>query len=132
MKSVLLGMSGGVDSSVSAIILKEAGYNVIGVTMELIPNDGKASNDAKIVCDKLEIKHYVLDLKDLFKEKVINTFIEEYKNCNTPNPCIYCNKYLKFRAMYEFAKSIGVDYIATGHYARVEYSKEYGKNVIKK
>ena len=132
MKSVLLGMSGGVDSSVSAIILKEAGYNVIGVTMELIPNDGKALNDAKIVCDKLEIKHYVLDLKDLFKEKVINTFIEEYKNCNTPNPCIYCNKYLKFRAMYEFAKSLGVDYIATGHYARVEYSKEYGKNVIKK
>ena len=132
MKSVVLGMSGGVDSSVSAIILKESGYNVIGVTMELIPNDGKASNDAKAICEKLGIEHHVIDLKSMFKDRVINKFIEEYQNCKTPNPCIYCNKYLKFGAMYEFAKSIGAEYIATGHYAKVEYSKKYGKKIIKK
>lgn len=132
MKSVVLGMSGGVDSSVSAILLKEQGYNVYGVTMELIANDGSAVRDAKAVCDKLGIEHYVLDLKDIFKEKVIDVFIDEYQKCRTPNPCIYCNRYLKFGAMYEFAKSIGADYVATGHYAKVEYSEKYGKNVIKK
>lgn len=132
MKSVVLGMSGGVDSSVSAILLKEQGYKVYGVTMELIVNDGSAVRDAKAVCDKLGIEHYVLDLKDIFKEKVIDVFIDEYQKCRTPNPCIYCNRYLKFGAMYEFAKSIGADYVATGHYAKVEYSEKYGKNVIKK
>lgn len=132
MKSVVLGMSGGVDSSVSAILLKEQGYNVYGVTMELIANDGSAVRDAKAVCDKLGIEHYVLDLKDIFKEKVIDVFIDEYQKCRTPNPCIYCNRYLKFGAMYEFAKSVGADYVATGHYAKVEYSEKYGKNVIKK
>lgn len=132
MKSVVLGMSGGVDSSVSAILLKEQGYKVYGVTMELIANDGSAVRDAKAVCDKLGIEHYVLDLKDIFKEKVIDVFIDEYQKCRTPNPCIYCNRYLKFGAMYEFAKSVGADYVATGHYAKVEYSEKYGKNVIKK
>ncbi len=132
MKSVVLGMSGGVDSSVSAILLKEQGYKVYGVTMKLIANDGSAVRDAKAVCDKLGIEHYVLDLKDIFKEKVIDVFIDEYQKCRTPNPCIYCNRYLKFGAMYEFAKSIGADYVATGHYAKVEYSEKYGKNVIKK
>lgn len=132
MESVVVGMSGGVDSSVSAILLKEAGYKVIGVTMELIPSDSSGINDAKEVCNKLGIEHYVIDLKDIFKERVIKKFIEEYQNCKTPNPCIYCNKYLKFGAMYDFAKKIGANYIATGHYAKVEYSPKYGKKVIRK
>ncbi len=132
MKSVVLGMSGGVDSSVSAILLQEQGYKVIGVTMELIANGGKNSRDAKSVCDKLGIEHHVLHLEDIFKEKVIDKFMEEYQNCRTPNPCIYCNRFLKFGAMYEFAKKIGAEYVATGHYAKVEYSKKYKKNVIMK
>lgn len=132
MKSVVLGMSGGVDSSVSAILLKEQGYKVYGVTMVLVENDGSAARDAKAVCDKLGIEHHVLDLKDVFKEKVMNKFVDEYQECRTPNPCIYCNRYLKFGKMYEFAKSIGADYIATGHYAKLEYSPKYGKNVIEK
>lgn len=132
MKSVLLGMSGGVDSSVSAILLQKQGYKVYGVTMEFIQGDGTAAKDAKIVCDKLGIEHYILDLKDIFKEKIIDNFISEYQNCRTPNPCINCNRYLKFSAMYEFAKKIGAEYISTGHYAKVEYSEEFGKNVIKK
>lgn len=133
MKSVLLGMSGGVDSSVSAVLLQEQGYKVYGVTMKLFEKDGDTSvEDAKKVCDKLGIEHHVLDFQDEFKKQVIDNFIEAYQNCETPNPCIKCNRHLKFGAMYEFAKNLGIDYIATGHYAKVEYSEEYNKYVIKK
>ena len=136
MKSVLLGMSGGVDSSVSAILLKEAGYKVVGITMSLFES-GSCCNlgsivDAKAVCKKLGIEHYTLDFQKEFKENVINKFIEEYQNCRTPNPCIDCNRYLKFSAMYEFAKEHNIDYIATGHYAKVVFSEEYNRYVIKK
>ena len=136
MKSVLLGMSGGVDSSVSAILLKEAGYKVVGLTMCLFGN-GSCCNmqsilDAKAVCKKLGIEHYTLDFQKEFKENVIDKFIEEYQNCRTPNPCIDCNRYLKFGAMYEFAKEHNIDYIATGHYAKVVYSEEYNRYVITK
>ena len=136
MKSVLLGMSGGVDSSVSAILLKEAGYKVVGITMSLFES-GSCCNlgsilDAKAVCKKLGIEHYTLDFQKEFKENVIDKFIEEYQNCRTPNPCIDCNRYLKFGAMYEFAKEHNIDYIATGHYAKVVYSEEYKRYVIVK
>lgn len=136
MKKVLLGMSGGVDSSVAAILLQEAGYEVIGATMRLW-DDGKCGNkkteeDAKQVCDKLQISHYVIDLKQEFKECVIRNFIEEYKKCNTPNPCIECNKYLKFGLMEKRAEELGCDYIATGHYAKIEYSEKYKQYVLKK
>ena len=136
MKSVLLGMSGGVDSSVSAILLKEAGYKVVGITMSLFES-GSCCNlgsiiDAKAVCKKLGIEHYTLDFQKEFKENVINKFIEEYQNCRTPNPCIDCNRYLKFGAMYEFAKEHNIDYIATGHYAKVVFSEEYNRYVIRK
>ena len=135
-KRVLLGMSGGVDSSVSAILLKEQGYEVTGVTMNLC-SDSNCCNlnsmlDAKNVCKKIGINHYIVDYKDLFKEKVINNFISEYKKCRTPNPCIQCNKYLKFGEIYKKAQELGIDYIATGHYARIEYSKKYKRNVLKK
>lgn len=131
-KKVLLGMSGGVDSGVSAILLKENGYNVVGLTMSLWGNQSNNSEDAKKICDYLKIEHYTQDLKKEFNEHVIQDFICKYADCKTPNPCIECNKYLKFGAMYEKAKSLGCNYIATGHYAKTEYSQKYNRWVIKK
>ena len=136
---VLLGMSGGVDSSVAAIILKEQGYEVIGVTMNLLDSDinGTCCNisstlDAKRVCNYLNIPHYTLNFKELFKKHVIDNFLSEYTNCRTPNPCIECNKYLKFGAMYQKALELDCSYIATGHYAKIEYDAKYNKKVLKK
>lgn len=138
-KRILLGMSGGVDSSVSAIPLKEQGYEVIGITMKLFEGEieGSCCNisstmDAKRVCDYLQIPHYTLNFKDEFKKYVIDDFINCYANCKTPNPCIECNKYLKFGSMYQKAQELKCDYIATGHYAKIEYSEEYKQNVLKK
>ena len=132
-KRVLLGMSGGVDSSVSAILLQNQGYEVVGITMNLHnENDDDFSSDAKNVCDKLGIEHYTCDYREYFNEKVIDNFVCQYKNCNTPNPCIECNKYLKFGAMYEKAKELNCEYIATGHYAITEFDGRYNKVVLKK
>ena len=154
-KKVLLGMSGGVDSSVSAILLKQQGYEVIGATMRLweapiakennnLKNEvnilqddapekvSDAINDAKKVCENLGIEHHVIDLRDEFKEKVINNFICTYMCAKTPNPCVECNKFMKFKAFYEFAQKLGCDYIATGHYAKIQYSEKYNQYVLKK
>ncbi len=139
-KRVLLGMSGGVDSSVSAILLKEQGYDVIGITMKLWENDEEESTccsvssarDAKRVCDILEIPHYTLNLKKEFQKYVIDDFICNYANCRTPNPCIECNKFLKFGVMYQKARELDCDYIATGHYAKIVYDKIYKRYVLKK
>ena len=132
-------MSGGVDSSVSAILLKNQGYDVIGITMKLYEQelDGSCCNtsstlDAKRVCDYLDIPQYTLNFKEKFKKYVIDDFINCYANCKTPNPCIECNKYMKFGSMYEKAKELGCEYIATGHYAKTEYSEKYGRWVLKK
>ena len=139
-KKVLLGMSGGVDSSVSAILLKEKGYEVIGATMKLWTGDTKKNKeknektieDAKKVCNKLGIKHYVFDAQKEFKKCVIDNFITQYQNAETPNPCIECNKYIKYGYFYEKAKELDCEYIATGHYAKIEYSKKYKQYVLKK
>ena len=133
MKKVLLGMSGGVDSSVSAIILKKQGYEVIGLTMLLCEDEqSTAIKDAKKVCEKLNIEHHVVDLRKEFKKNVVDNFVCSYMCAKTPNPCVECNKYMKFGAFYKIAQELGCEYIATGHYARIKYSEKYAQAVLAK
>lgn len=135
-KKVLLGMSGGVDSSVSALLLKKEGYDVIGTTLELFVGSSCCNVntylDAKNVCKAIGIPHFTYDYKEDFKKYVIQDFMDCYANCKTPNPCIECNKYMKFGVMWEKAKELGCNYIATGHYAKTEYSELYKRWVLKK
>lgn len=124
-KTVAIGMSGGVDSSVAACLLKDKGYNVIGVTLELLDNEEtkKSIEDAKAICKKIDIKHYVCDLKEEFKEEIVQNFITAYKQGKTPNPCVLCNRLFKFGLFYKKALELGADYISTGHYARVKNNR---------
>ncbi|MBO4957123.1 MAG: tRNA 2-thiouridine(34) synthase MnmA [Rickettsiales bacterium] len=123
MKTVLVGMSGGVDSSVSAIKLLKEGYNVVGATLSMGRGcDISAIVDAKIVCEKLGIEHHVIDVSYNFKNKVIDYFVNSYLNGETPNPCSVCNRTVKFQEMINFMKKISADYIATGHYAKIIYN----------
>ncbi len=120
-EKILVGMSGGVDSSAAALILKNKGYAVSGVTLTLTDIDNSRDiADAKAVCNTLGIEHIVLDLRKEFREFVISDFINEYKAGRTPNPCIVCNKNIKFGLMLEKAIELGFDKIATGHYAQVK------------
>lgn len=131
-KKVVLGMSGGVDSSVAAYILQQEGYEVIGITMTVIPHDDiydereggccsvSSVYDAKDVAMDLGIPHYVMNFKDVFERKVIDYFIEEYLEGRTPNPCVACNKFIKFDEFLKKAKGLGADFVATGHYATIE------------
>jgi tRNA (5-methylaminomethyl-2-thiouridylate)-methyltransferase len=142
---VVVGMSGGVDSSVAAALLKDQGYEVIGVTMQIWPDLGEeeqsveggccslsAVSDARRVCDRLGIRYYVMNFKEIFDQKVIKYFINDYLHGNTPNPCIACNKYIKFDELLRRAQNIGADYVATGHYASVVYDEDFGRYLLKR
>lgn len=131
-KKVLLGMSGGVDSSTSAILLQKQGYEVIGLTMLLCKENEEMIKDAKKVCEQLQIEHQILDVRDAFQKRVVQNFVQCYAECKTPNPCVECNQYIKFGAFYQKALELQCDYIATGHYAKVEYSEKYQQLVLKK
>lgn len=132
-KTVVVGLSGGVDSSVAAYLLKEQGYDVIGVTMQIwqeedsctVEENGgccglSAVEDARRVAQKLDIPYYVMNFRKEFQEQVIDYFTREYLEGRTPNPCIACNRYVKWESLLKRSLEIGADYIATGHYARVE------------
>ncbi len=117
-EKVVIGMSGGVDSSAAALILKENGYDVTGVMLRLTDNDGTAEKDAERVAKEIGIDFVTVDLREKFRNDVIGYFINEYLKGATPNPCVMCNKMIKFGAMWDIARSMGIGKIATGHYVK--------------
>lgn len=143
-KTVVVGMSGGVDSSVAAYLLKEQGYDVIGVTMQIWQDESESAkenkggccglsavDDARRVAAQLDIPYYVMNFKKEFQKNVIDYFVAEYKRGRTPNPCIACNRYVKWESLLTRSLQIGADYIATGHYARISEYKD-GRLSIRK
>lgn len=140
-KTVLVAMSGGVDSSVAAYLLKEEGYHLIGVTMKTWGYDNIPQKDsgccsletiynARNIADSLGFHHYTLDFTEKFNEIVISNFIDEYMQGHTPNPCVLCNKAIKWGALLEKAESLGADFIATGHYAKIKYNDSNSRYYI--
>ena len=135
---IICGMSGGVDSSATAALLLEQGYDVIGITLKLWPQDcvnraedkccgPQAVTDARAVCHKLGIPYYLIDESAEFQKHVIQYFADEYKAGRTPNPCVMCNQNLKFGRLIDRADQLGAQFIATGHFARVELSSDAGR-----
>ena len=136
-KKALIGMSGGVDSSVAAFLTQQNGYNCIGATMRLYDKSaacGAADDaaDARAVADKLKIPHHILSFQDRFEETVIRYFISCYEQGLTPNPCIQCNRYLKFGHMLSAARDLGCDYVVSGHYARIRQDENTGRYLLYK
>ena len=142
MSKALIAMSGGVDSSVAALLMKNAGYECVGVTMKLHDSAGEYSEkacctasdaeDARSVCVRLGMPYYVFNFTADFSRDVIDKFVRSYEIGETPNPCIDCNRYLKFDRLYKRAKELGCEYITTGHYARVEFDEKSGLYQLKK
>lgn len=129
-RSVLIAMSGGVDSAVAALLARDAGYRVVGITMKNycygdadVPDRSccsvEAIHDARRECDRLGIPHRIVDVEDFFAGEVIDNFLSEYENARTPNPCVRCNSIVRFQTLIDYADKLGIDYVATGHYARV-------------
>ena len=143
-KKALIAMSGGVDSSVAACLMKQQGYTCMGVTMKLYDNEEigvssektcctlKDVEDARFVAQALDMPYYVLNFKDKFEEEVIQRFVDTYIEGGTPNPCIDCNHRIKFRALMRRMEELGYDYVVTGHYARISYDETSGKYILKK
>jgi tRNA-specific 2-thiouridylase len=134
MSKIFVGMSGGVDSTMAAALLKEKGHEVVGLTLKLWDEASRCCNyddimDAKQAAYKLGIKHYVLNMKKQFRKKVVDYFISDYIGGRTPNPCVICNEEVKFRALLDKMKEHGFDYVATGHYARI--AEKEGKYYLK-
>ena len=145
MKKVMIGMSGGVDSSAAALLLKEQGYEVIGVTLEMFSDDDIAvctnaknngnlsgAGDAERVAEKLGFQYITVDMKECFRKYVMEYFCNSYLSGRTPNPCIECNRCVKFGEMLKIAQKNGCDYIATGHYAVCEYDEKRGRYLLKR
>ena len=143
-KKALIAMSGGVDSSVAAFLMKEQGYECIGATMKLYQNDDIVINkehtccslddveDARAVAHSMGMDHYVMNFKEHFKEQVMDKFVHCYECGITPNPCIDCNRYLKFEYLYQRAQELGMDYVVTGHYAQIVQDETTGRYLLKK
>lgn len=136
-EKILVAMSGGIDSSAVAYMLSEQGYEIAGAMMRLLPEEMEgisafesARQDAERVCALLDIPFFLLDLRETFKREVIDPFVDEYLRGRTPNPCVNCNKFMKFGELISFAKERGFDKVVTGHYVNLEYREEYGRNVL--
>ncbi|MGM9552323.1 MAG: tRNA 2-thiouridine(34) synthase MnmA [Clostridia bacterium] len=139
MTKVLIAMSGGVDSSVVALLMKKKGYDCLGITMKLFDGDSEPAcctkkdiEDAQSVADSLSIPYFVKDFAQGFQENVIDKFIYAYENGMTPNPCVDCNRYMKFERLFNEGEKMGCDKVATGHYARIEKNEENGRFILKK
>lgn len=135
-KRVVVGMSGGVDSSLTALILKDQGYEPAGITLSLWGEGSRCCSekdalDAKKVCEMLRIPHYTVCHRSRFQREVVNYFVDEYARGRTPNPCVVCNETIKFKMLLSKAMEIGAHYVATGHYARVERDQESGFFLLK-
>ncbi|MBS9775921.1 MAG: tRNA 2-thiouridine(34) synthase MnmA [Fusobacterium sp.] len=131
-KRVVIGMSGGVDSSTAAYLLKKEGCEVIGVTLNISNEDNnKDIEDARKICKILEIKHIVLNIREDFEENIVKYFVDTYDNAETPSPCVVCDDEIKFKKLFEIADEYSAKYVATGHYVSVEYNEEFSKYLLK-
>ena len=144
-KRIVVGMSGGIDSAMALFLLKKEGWDPLGVTLKLPVWQDKENllrenicctkesiNVAKRICSLLNVPHYLIDAQKEFEKEVINYFLRELKQARTPNPCLICNRRLKFKKLFEFTKSLGIKYIATGHYAKIQKDKKSGKYYLKR